>query len=270
MMSVATCSFVTKITRENNTARTSKLTWLKSYAFQSSLSLKFSSFRFHKNIWSRSLIWFSVGGGGGGGVMEVGSSNWCFFLSPPLLQQSFVFVFFLLLRWMKFFLKSHWWLNFFLQKLPFHHWILGLNWIFLLHCLRHQRVFFFYSSGLVIFFFQSQQWVIFFFQKNFHPPPISNGAPLRSSWIFHNFFSNFLQFDPILAQILEKKLKIDPLPINIPNLTYNRGWYIRRRLILLLMLAALPLTVFCNEYPHQLVTYVYALMLLLGGPGGCY
>ena len=56
-VSWATCSFVTKITRENNTARTSKLTWLKTWKvmlFQS--SLKFSSL--HSR--SRRLCFVSV------------------------------------------------------------------------------------------------------------------------------------------------------------------------------------------------------------------
>ena len=150
--------------------------------------------------------------------------------------------------------------EFFLQKLPFHHWILGSNWIFLLHW-----IFFFLLLRLVkvFFFFQSQQLVkcFFFLQKTSMPPDIKWCAPLdqvesftffffKFSWIWSNFGSDF-----------RKNLKIDLLSINIPNFTYDRGWYIR--LILLPMLAAHPPRVFCNEYP-----YVYALYARLGGPGG--
>ena len=78
--------------------------------------------------------------------------------------------------------------------------------------------------------------------------------PLDQVESFYFFVSNFLEFVPILAQILEK---IDSLSIYI------------RRLILLPMLAARPRRVFCNESTPTGWSHLYMLfILLLGGPGG--
>ena len=75
------------------------------------------------------------------------------------------------------------------------------------------KCFFFVSTVDEVFF------LFFFSQKNFHatpPPRYQMLCPLDQVESFTIFFSNFLQFEPILAQILEK---IDPFSIIIPNFT---------------------------------------------------